>query len=203
MPFQLKKLPYEFDALEPHIDAETMKVHYTKHYQTYCDKLNEALSSLGANPTDSIEQVLLEHGDNTAVRNNGGGFYNHSLFWDFLSPNGGGQPKGELAGEIDKHFGSFDGFQKELTSAGLGRFGSGWAWLAASKEDDALVVFSQPNQDAPDTQQYVPLLGFDVWEHAYYLKYQNRRPEYLAALWNLVNWSYVEERYAQRKASST
>ncbi|HYX07070.1 MAG TPA: superoxide dismutase [Bacteroidales bacterium] len=193
MAFTQDKLPYSFDALEPHIDARTMEIHYTKHHGGYTSKLNNAVKDTDLE-NKSIEEIMAtvsKHG--TAVRNNGGGFYNHNLFWKVMSPNGGGQPSGELADAINKFFGSFDNFKEEFNNAAATRFGSGWAWLA--KQDGKLAIGSTPNQDSPlmDVSDFkgTPILGLDVWEHAYYLKYQNRRPEYIDAFWNVINWEEV------------
>jgi len=193
MAFTQDKLPYSFDALEPHIDARTMEIHYTKHHGGYTSKLNNAVKDTDLE-NKSIEEIMAtvsKHG--TAVRNNGGGFYNHNLFWKVMSPNGGGQPSGELADAINKFFGSFDNFKEEFNNAAATLFGSGWAWLA--KQDGKLAIGSTPNQDSPlmDVSDFkgTPILGLDVWEHAYYLKYQNRRPEYIDAFWNVINWEEV------------
>lgn len=201
MAYELPKLPYPYDALEPYIDAQTMEIHHTKHHQAYIDKLNAALASQGqALQGKSIEELLrnlesVPEDIRTAVRNHGGGHYNHSLFWKIMAPppGGGGQPSGGLAEAINKTFGSFDEFKKKFTEAGLGRFGSGWAWLSVSSGN--LMVTSTPNQDNPLMEGTTPILGLDVWEHAYYLKYQNRRPEYVEAWWNIVNWKEVENNF--------
>ncbi len=198
MPFSVPDLPYAYDALEPHIDEATMRVHHDKHHQAYVDKANGALE--GTEWADrEVEDVLANLSSLPAdkqgpVRNNAGGHYNHSLFWQMMSPDGGGEPQGELAAAIDEAFGSFDAFKEEFKNAGIARFGSGWAWLV--KDGSGLAVVSTPNQDAPISDGKTALLGADVWEHAYYLKYQNKRPEYLDAFWNVVNWSYVAERFA-------
>ena len=202
MSFVLPALPYASDALEPHIDKMTMEIHHGKHHQAYVDNLNKALAGTdGANA--SIEDIIKNISKYPmAVRNNGGGHFNHSLFWSIMSPNGGGAPSGELAAAIDKEFGSFDEFKKKFAEAGATRFGSGWAWLSV-KPDGNLCVCSTPNQDNPmmDIAECpgTPILGMDVWEHAYYLKYQNKRPDYIAAFWNVINWSAVAERYAKAK----
>jgi Fe-Mn family superoxide dismutase len=198
MAFSVPDLPYPYDALEPHIDEETMRVHHDKHHQAYVDKANGALEGTEWADRD-VEDVLRNlsalPGDKQGpVRNNAGGHYNHTLFWQMMSPDGGGEPTGELASAIDEAFGSFDSFKEEMKNAGIARFGSGWAWLV--KTGDGLAVVSTPNQDSPISDGATPLLGVDVWEHAYYLKYQNKRPEYLDAFWNVVNWDYVAERYA-------
>ena len=195
MAFELPPLPYAYDALEPHIDERTMRIHHDKHHGGYTNKLNAAIEGTEL-ANLSIEEILAKGIDNlpTAVRNNGGGYANHSLFWQMMSPNGGGAPTGDLAAAINGAFGSFDAFKDEFTKAALGRFGSGWAWLAWN--GSGLVVYSTPNQDSPLMEGKKPLLGIDVWEHAYYLKYQNRRAEYVASWWNIVNWPYVAELYA-------
>ncbi len=200
MKFELPQLPYAYDALEPHFDAMTMEIHHSKHHAGYTNKLNAAIE--GQDVPETIEEMLkglstLPEAVQTAVRNNGGGFYNHKLFWTFLSPDGGGQPTGELLDQIVATFGSFEAFQEKFNTAAKTRFGSGWAWLVI--KDGALEVVSTPNQDSPLTDGYEVLLGLDVWEHAYYLKYQNRRPDYVGAFWNVINWSVVTERYNQFK----
>jgi Fe-Mn family superoxide dismutase len=201
MPFEVPPLPYAPDALEPHIDAQTMSIHHDKHHQAYVDKLNAAVDG-----TDwaqkSIDEIVSDLGSLPAdiagpVRNNGGGHLNHTLFWESMSPDGGGAPDGELAAAIDAAFGSLDAFKEQFEAAGVGRFGSGWAWLVL--DGGELRITSTPNQDSPLTGGHAPLLGNDVWEHAYYLKYQNRRPEYLKAWWNVVDWAVVAERYAAAK----
>ena len=198
MAYQVPPLPYDYDALEPHIDAQTMTLHHDKHHQAYVDKANDALAG---GPLDGkpIEEVIANLGDvpedkRGAVRNNGGGHLNHSLFWESMSPNGGGAPDGDLGNAIDAAFGSFDAFKEQFEAAGVARFGSGWAWLVL--DGGTLKITSTANQDSPLTDGQTPLLGNDVWEHAYYLKYQNRRPEYLKAWWNVVDWNKVAERYA-------
>jgi Fe-Mn family superoxide dismutase len=198
MAYEVPPLPYDYDALEPHIDAQTMTLHHDKHHQAYVDKANAALAG-GPFDGKPIEEVIANLGDvpedkRGAVRNNGGGHLNHSLFWESMSPNGGGAPDGDLGGAIDAAFGSFDAFKEQFEAAGVARFGSGWAWLVV--DGGALKITSTANQDSPLTDGQTPLLGNDVWEHAYYLKYQNRRPEYLKAWWNVVDWSKVAERYA-------
>jgi Fe-Mn family superoxide dismutase len=198
MAFEVPDLPYAYDALEPHIDEATMHFHHDKHHQAYVDKANGALE--GTEWADrSVEDVLtnlssLPGDKQAAVRNNAGGHYNHSLFWKMMSPDGGGEPTGDIAGAITDTFGSFDSFKDEFKAAGIARFGSGWAWLV--KDSSGLAVVSTPNQDTPLSDGSSPLLGADVWEHAYYLKYQNKRPDYLDAFWNVVNWDYVNELYA-------
>jgi Fe-Mn family superoxide dismutase len=198
MAYTVPPLPYAYDALEPHIDEATMKVHHDKHHQAYVDKANAALE--GTPLADAaIEDVLKDlsqvpEDKRTAVQNNGGGHYNHSLFWESMSPDGGGAPEGELAQAIDSVFGSFDAFKSSLKEAGVNRFGSGWSWLVHNGSE--LAIVSTPNQDNPISNGSTPLLGVDVWEHAYYLKYQNRRPDYLDAWWNVVDWDKVAERFA-------
>jgi Fe-Mn family superoxide dismutase len=199
MAYSVPDLPYSYDALEPHIDEATMRVHHDKHHQAYVDKANAALE--GTQWADSdVEDVLKSLSDLPAdkqapVRNNGGGHYNHSLFWQMLSPDGGGEPGGELGEAISSAFGSFDAFKEEFKNAGIGQFGSGWAWLVKDASGN-LAVTKTANQDSPISDGQTPLLGADVWEHAYYLKYQNKRPEYLDAFWNVVNWDYVAEKFA-------
>ncbi|MDN4593730.1 superoxide dismutase [Polycladomyces subterraneus] len=196
---ELPALPYAYDALEPHIDAQTMEIHHGRHHATYVNNLNAALEGHTALAEKSIEDLLrnidqVPESIRTAVRNNGGGHANHSLFWQIMSPNGGGEPSGELANAINQAFGSFDRFKEEFTKAATTRFGSGWAWLVV-KKDGSLAVTSTPNQDSPLMEGDTPILGLDVWEHAYYLKYQNKRPEYIKAFWNVVNWDEVAKRY--------
>jgi Fe-Mn family superoxide dismutase len=200
MPYEVPPLPYDYAALEPHIDAQTMQLHHDKHHQAYVDKVNDALAGTEWDGKP-IEEVIRNLGQipedkRGVVRNNGGGHLNHSLFWESMSPQGGA-PDGELASAIDSAFGSFDAFKEQFEAAGVGRFGSGWAWLVL--DGGQLKVTSTPNQDNPVTDGQTPLVGNDVWEHAYYLKYQNRRPEYLKAWWNVVNWAKVAERYAAAK----
>lgn len=200
MSFSLPELPYAFDALEPVIDAQTMELHYTKHHAGYLNKLNASLEDRPLLVDLSIETLLKDLNQvpeeiRTTVRDNGGGYYNHMLFWTILSPSGGGQPGGELAQAINKTFDSFANFQKEMETTGAGRFGSGWVWLS-KKSNGGLVVHSTPNQDTPLMDKLTPILGFDVWEHAYYLKYQNKRGDYLSNLWKIVNWPEVERRFA-------
>lgn len=197
MAFEVPDLPYSYDALEPHIDEATMRVHHDKHHQAYVDKANAALEGTeweGKGVEEVLKNLSSLPADKQApVRNNAGGHYNHTLFWQMLSPNGGGSPSGELASAIDSAFGSFDSFKDQFKNAGIGQFGSGWAWLV--KDASGLAIVSTPNQDSPTSDGKTPLLGVDVWEHAYYLKYQNRRPDYIDAFWNVVNWDYVAERY--------
>ena len=197
MAFTLPALPYAFDALEPHIDALTMQIHHGKHHQAYVDNLNKAIAGT-PNENKSLEELVKTAGTiSPAVRNNGGGHWNHSFFWEILAPNAGGKPSGKLAAAIDAAFGSFDEFKTKFSAAGATRFGSGWAWLIV--KDGKLEVSSTPNQDNPlmDVAEVkgTPILGVDVWEHAYYLKYQNKRPDYLAAIWNVINWKKVEEKF--------
>jgi Fe-Mn family superoxide dismutase len=199
MAYEVPDLPYPYDALEPHIDEATMRVHHDKHHQAYVDKANAALEGTEWADKD-VEEVLqnlssLPADKQAAVRNNGGGHYNHTLFWQMMSPDGGGEPSGELAEAINSAFGSFDAFKEEFKNAGIARFGSGWAWLVKDSSG-GLAVVSTPNQDSPISDGQTPLLGADVWEHAYYLKYQNKRPEYLDAFWNVVNWDYVANAFA-------
>ena len=198
MAFNVPALPYAYDALEPHIDEVTMQIHHDKHHQAYVDKLNAAVEGTDA-ADSSIEELIaglasLPSEIAGPVRNNGGGHLNHSLFWESMSPDGGGAPDGDLAAAIDQAFGSFEEFQAAFEAAGVGQFGSGWAWLVA--DGGKLAVVSTANQDSPLTDGKTPLLGNDVWEHAYYLNYQNRRPDYLKAWWNTVDWSVVAARYA-------
>ena len=198
MAFELPKLNYSYDALEPYIDARTMEIHYTKHHGGYTSKLNNALEGTDLEGK-TIEEVLGNVSKaSVAVRNNGGGYYNHTLFWSVMSPDGGGKPKGALANAIDKNFGSFDAFKEKFNKAAATRFGSGWAWLI-KKDDGSLDVVSTPNQDNTlmDIADVTgtPILGLDVWEHAYYLKYQNKRPEYIDAFWNVINWDEVSKRF--------
>ena len=198
MAFTLPALPYAYDALEPHIDAQTMQIHYGKHHQAYVDNLNKAIAGT-PNENKSLEQLVENAGSiSPAVRNNGGGHWNYTFFWYSLSANAGGTPSGKLADAINKSFGSFDEFKTKFAAAGVGRFGSGWVWLIV-KPDGKLDITSTPNQDNPlmDVAETkgVPILGVDVWEHAYYLKYQNKRADYLAAIWNVIDWKKVEERY--------
>ncbi|MEY3644721.1 MAG: hypothetical protein RLZZ207_1416 [Bacteroidota bacterium] len=201
MAFELPSLPYALNALEPHIDARTMEIHHGKHHNAYVTNLNAAIAGTDLEGK-SLEELMKVAGSNTAVRNNGGGHWNHSLFWQILSPTGGGLPTGALAAAIDSKFGSFDAFKETFNKAGATRFGSGWAWLCVDTKKE-LCVCSSPNQDNPlmDVSDCpgTPILGLDVWEHAYYLHYQNRRPDYIAAFWNLVNWEEVSKRYAAAK----
>lgn len=199
--FTLPKLTYAYDALEPHIDAQTMEIHHTKHHQTYVDKLNAALKDHPELAAKTVEQLVKEidvvpEAIKTAVRNHGGGHANHSLFWTVIGPQTDAQPDGTLADEMSKEFGSFDAFKEKFVTAATNQFGSGWAWLVVTK-DKKLAVYSLPNQDSPYMQGDTPIFGLDVWEHAYYLKYQNRRPEYITAFWGVVNWEEVERRYTE------
>lgn len=197
MAFTLPNLPYAHNALEPHIDAKTMEIHHGKHHAGYTNNLNAAIQGTDLE-NKSIEELIASPA-NAAIRNNGGGFYNHSLFWETMSPNGGGTPSGALAAAIDAAFGSFEGFKDAFSKAAATRFGSGWAWLI-KKDDGSVAVTSTPNQDNPlmdvAEQKGTPLLGLDVWEHAYYLNYQNRRPDYISAFFNVINWAKVSELYA-------
>ena len=202
MAYEVPALPYPYDALEPHIDEQTMTIHHDKHHQAYVDKVNAALE--GTEFADKpIEEVVanldaIPEDKRGPVRNNGGGHYNHSLFWESMSPDGGGAPDGDLGAAIDSAFGSFDEFKEKFEAAGVGQFGSGWAWLVL--DGGSLAVTSTPNQDNPLTDGKTPLLGNDVWEHAYYLTYKNARPAYLKAWWNTVNWTKVAERYSSATA---
>lgn len=202
MAFELPALAYATDALEPHIDKMTMEIHHGKHHQAYVDNLNKALAGTDGE-SKKLEDIMANISKFAMpVRNNGGGHYNHTLYWSIMSPNGGGNPGGELAKAIDAAFGSFDEFKKKFAEAGVTRFGSGWAWLSVSA-DGKLQVSSTPNQDNPlmDIAEVkgTPILGMDVWEHAYYLKYQNKRPDYIAAFWNVVNWDAVADRFSRAK----
>ena len=200
MVYKLPELPYAYDALEPHIDKETMNIHHTKHHNAYVTNLNKALEGNEELLSKSIEDLIADldavpEAKRTAVRNNGGGHANHSLFWELLSADGGGTPTGALAEAIDKKFGSFDKFKEQFAAAGATRFGSGWAWLILN--DGELEIMSTANQDSPLMEGKTPILGLDVWEHAYYLNYQNRRPDYMAAFWNVVNWDEVAKRFGK------
>ncbi|MFC0522596.1 superoxide dismutase [Pontibacillus salicampi] len=201
--FELPELPYAYDALEPHIDKETMNIHHTKHHNGYVTKLNGALEGHADLQDKSLEQLIgnldaVPENIRTAVRRNGGGHANHSLFWTIMSPNGGGEPSGELAQKISEKFGSFDQFKETFTNTALGRFGSGWAWLVVNNNGE-LEVMDTLNQDSPIMEGKTPIFGIDVWEHAYYLNYQNRRPDYVNAFFNVVNWDEVERRYSEAK----
>lgn len=202
MAYELPALPYAFDALEPHFDARTMEIHHDKHHAGYVSKVNAALEGHADLAAKSIEDLMsglssVPESIRTAVRNNGGGHANHTLFWTVLSPNGGGTPSGELGDAITGTFNSYDNFKEEFSNAAATRFGSGWAWL--SVDGGKLVVESTPNQDTPLSEGRTPILGLDVWEHAYYLHYQNRRPDYISAFWNVVNWDEVAKRFAAAK----
>ncbi len=201
MAFELPNLPYAYDALEPHIDARTMEIHYSKHHAGYTAKLNAAIEGTEMEGK-SIESLLADHSDNGAVRNNGGGFYNHSLFWSIMSPNGGGNPSGDLAAAIESDLGGWDAFKQAFANAAATRFGSGWAWVCV--KDGKLEVCSSANQDNPLMPGVgcggTPIMGLDVWEHAYYLNYQNRRPDYIAAFFNVIDWDAVAQRYAAARA---
>ena len=201
MPYEVPPLPYDYNALEPHIDEQTMRLHHDKHHQTYVDKANAALEGTewADRPVEDVLQNLdrLPDDKRTVVRNNGGGHYNHTLFWQWMSPSGGGEPSGELADAIESAFGGFDAFKEQLSTAAANHFGSGWAWLVW--DGSSLAVTTTPNQDAPIMQGQTPILGIDVWEHSYYLKYQNRRPEYIQAWWNVVNWDKVAARFAEAR----
>jgi Fe-Mn family superoxide dismutase len=204
MPFTVPPLPYGFDALEPYIDKLTMEIHHDKHHGAYVTNLNKALESAPALAGKSLEELLAHNcaivpeNIRTAVRNNGGGHANHSLFWTLMGPKAGGQPGGALADAINSAFGGFDQFKEKFTAAGTGRFGSGWAWLTKDASGK-LEIYSTANQDSPLMEGKFPVLGLDVWEHAYYLKYQNRRPEYIVNWWNVVNWPEVEKRFTSGK----
>ena len=205
MPFTLPNLPYAHDALEPHVDKMTMEIHHGKHHAAYVTNLNKAVENTEWS-NRPIEEILANVSKlPPAVRNNGGGHWNHSAFWNWMKPKGGGMPSGELASSINKDLGSFEKFKEQFSNAGVTRFGSGWAWLVS--QQGKLVVASTPNQDNPlmdiAETKGVPILGLDVWEHAYYLKYQNRRPDYIAAFWSVVNWDEVAKRYAAAKLSSS
>ena len=201
MAFELPQLPYAYDALEPHIDARTMEIHHGKHHAGYTSKLNAAIEGTELEGKD-IEALLADHSDNGAVRNNGGGYYNHTLFWSIMSPNGGGTPTGDLAAAIDSDLGGWDEFKQAFANAAATRFGSGWAWVCV--KDGKLEVCSSANQDNPLMPGVgcggTPILGLDVWEHAYYLNYQNRRPDYIAAFFNVIDWDAVAQRYAAARA---
>jgi Fe-Mn family superoxide dismutase len=204
MPFELPPLPYDYTALEPTIDEETMHLHHDKHHQAYVTNLNNALQGQDALANLSIEDLVRRINEvpeniRTAVRNNGGGHVNHTMFWEIMTPGGAKEPTGDLASAINQTFGSFDAFKTQFNDAGTKRFGSGWAWLVVA-QGGALQVLSTANQDSPLTDGQYPVMGNDVWEHAYYLKYQNRRPEYLAAWWNVVNWDEVAKRYDRARA---
>jgi Fe-Mn family superoxide dismutase len=201
-PFSVPPLPYAFDALEPHIDAQTMQIHHDKHHAVYVTNLNKAVADfpdLGKKPVEDLLKDLsaLPEKARTAIRNQGGGHYNHSIFWQMMKKNGGGEPSGELSKAIEKNFGSFSAFKDQFTKTAVGQFGSGWAWLVA--DGGELKIEAAPNQDSPLSEHKNPLLGVDVWEHAYYLKYQNRRPEYVATWFNVIDWDYVTQRFQSGK----
>jgi Fe-Mn family superoxide dismutase len=201
MPYELPPLPYDFNALEPHIDEQTMRIHHDRHHQTYVNNLNAALEKSPNLQNQPIDQLIrnidqVPESARQAVINNGGGHANHSMFWEIMGPNAGGEPGGALANQINQEFGSFDNFKTQFAAAAAGRFGSGWAWLVVD-QNGKLSITSTPNQNNPLMDGQTPLLGLDVWEHAYYLKYQNRRPDYIAAWWNVVNWDAVSKRYQQ------
>ncbi|WP_160036532.1 superoxide dismutase [Paenibacillus sp. An7] len=203
MAFQLPALPYANDALEPHIDAQTMEIHHDRHHNTYVTNLNAALENAPELQGKSLEDLIanldsVPENIRTAVRNNGGGHHNHSLFWEIIGPNGGGAPTGAIASAIDSELGGFDKFKEDFAKAATTRFGSGWAWLVVGK-DGKLAITSTPNQDSPIMEGLTPVLGLDVWEHAYYLKYQNKRPDYIASFWNVINWDEVNKRYEAAK----
>lgn len=203
MAFQLPPLPYGYNALEPFIDAQTVELHYSKHHTTYLNNLNTALEKYSQQFDRKIEAILSDLNSvpddvRMAVRNNGGGLYNHNIYWAIMGPNRGGEPSGKLGAAINSAFGNFTALKDQIQKAGLGRFGSGWAWLS-KKADGGLVVHSTPNQDTPLAEGLFPVIGVDVWEHAYYLKYQNRRAEYLTNWWNLVNWDEAERRFVEGK----
>jgi Fe-Mn family superoxide dismutase len=203
MAFTLPKLPYAYDALEPHIDARTMEIHHTKHHQAYIDNANAAIEKHPALASKSAEELLsaldqVPEAIRTVIRNHGGGHANHSLFWTVMKPEGGGKPSGDLAAAIDKTFDGFDAFKGQFETAAKTRFGSGWAWLSV-KKDGSLAITSTANQDSPLSEGMTPILGLDVWEHAYYLKYQNKRPDYVTAFWNVINWDEVARRYTTRR----
>lgn len=202
MAFELPALPYPNNALEPHIDEQTMMIHHDRHHNTYVTSLNTALESTPELQSKSLEELISDldsvpEGIRTAVRNHGGGHYNHSLFWEIIGPDAGGAPTGDIAAAIDSELGGFEKFKEDFAKAATTRFGSGWAWLVV--KDGKLAVTSTPNQDSPVMEGATPLLGIDVWEHAYYLKYQNKRPDYIAAFWNVINWDAVNKRYAAAK----
>jgi Fe-Mn family superoxide dismutase len=205
MPYEVPPLPYDYSALEPHIDEQTMRLHHDKHHQTYVDKANAALEGTewADRPIDEVLQTLdkLPEDKRTIVRNNGGGHYNHTLFWETMAPGAGGEPSGEIADAIEQAFGTFDAFKEEFSTAATNHFGSGWAWLVA--DGSSVTITTTPNQDAPIMQGQAPILGLDVWEHAYYLKYQNRRPEYIQAWWNIVNWAKIAERLTMAREGMT
>ena len=191
MSYELPKLPYAYDALEPHIDAKTMEIHHTKHHNAYLENLKKIE---GVDLNLPIEELLVKD-LRPSVQNQGGGFYNHNLFWKMMKPQGGGMPKGELLAQIEKKFGSFEAFKEEFAKAALSQFGSGWAWLVKNKSNNEIFILQKPNQNHPDIDKNVALLGLDVWEHAYYLKFQNRRADYIKEFWNVVNCDFLESQY--------
>lgn len=203
MPFSVPALPYAYEALEPHIDSETMHIHHDKHHAAYVTNLNKALESAPDLQNKSIEELLANNcaivpeAIRTAVRNNGGGHMNHTMFWEILGPSAGGPPTGDIASAISGAFGGFDTFKEKFNAAATTRFGSGWAWVV--KKGGGIEILSTANQDSPVMEGHYPIMGLDVWEHAYYLKYQNRRPEYIAAWWNVVNWAEVNKRFSSYK----
>jgi len=204
MAYTLPALPYAYNALEPHIDARTMEIHHTKHHQAYINNVNKALEGHDALAAKSVEDLISDlaavpEGIRTAVRNNGGGHANHSLFWQIIGPTGGGEPTGDLAAAITKDIGGYAAFKEKLTAAATTRFGSGWGWLSYDSKAGKLIIESTANQDSPLSEGRKPILGIDVWEHAYYLLYQNRRPDYIGAFFNVINWGKVAEFYAQAK----
>jgi Fe-Mn family superoxide dismutase len=213
MEYKLPKLKYDYDALEPHIDARTMEIHYTKHHQGYVTKLNEAISLANYAAPENVDDLIgdlskVPENIRTAVRNNGGGHSNHSFFWEILSPGGGGEPKEEFMEVIKRTFGTFETFKEKFTAAAISRFGSGWAWLCLNPADKLLSITSTANQDSPLMKGIadsisLPILGLDVWEHAYYLKYQNKRPDYIEAFWNVIDWNKVAENYKQALAKAS
>lgn len=194
MSYELPKLPYAYDALQPYIDAKTMEIHHTKHHLAYLDNLKKIE---GVDLSLPIEELLIKD-TRPGVQNQGGGFYNHNLFWMMMKPNGGGKPGLELLSAIEKQFGSFEKFQEEFTKAALTQFGSGWAWLVKNKQDNKISIIQKPNQNHPDIHMYKPILGLDVWEHAYYLNYQNRRADYIKAFWNVINWDFCGTQYSSK-----
>ncbi len=204
MAFELPKLPYDFAALEPHIDAQTMEIHHDRHHQTYVNNLNAALEKHSELQGKKLKELLRDLNGvpediRTVVRNNGGGHANHSLFWEIMGPGGGGEPGGEIGSAISQAFGDFASFKDQLSKAAIGQFGSGWGWLVLDA-GGKLVVKAAPNQDSPLMEGLSPIMGIDVWEHAYYLKYQNKRPDYVAAWWNVVNWTAIGDRYTKARA---
>ncbi|KAM3114835.1 superoxide dismutase [Phormidesmis sp. 146-33] len=205
MAYELAPLPYDYAALEPYIDAQTMQIHHDKHHAAYVNNLNAALQNHSDLQSKSVEELVkmldtIPEEVRGAVRNNAGGHVNHTMFWQIMKPNGGGEPTGDLAGAIDQTFGNFDNFRQQFNDAGVKRFGSGWVWLVSNPQGN-LQITSTPNQDSPLTEGHYPIFGNDVWEHAYYLKYQNRRPDYLNAWWNVLNWDEINRRFAARSVA--